>query len=400
MLVHITIVSAFDLILCPAVNTKGSVHDVNWEIKYKKLLSHKDEHGHFDDLIKTNRKLHEWMRKEICHFRRRHLSENRAKKLKDIGLLSAEEIENYKSNKSESNYDQRMKNQWNAQYNELWAHTLKTGEKHVSKDSNFKLHKWLGTQRHYYNQGILSRERIDKLKEIGMLTPPSRTKKVKVKKSELRWNVRYNQLVEHKKEKGHCKISEEPYRGLQSWALLQAKKFREGILPDDKASKLKEIGYLTEERCKGNAKEVRSMVDTECYELLLDYKNIHGDCKVPQDNSTLSKWVRNQRNKQREGKLSDEMYSKLEEIGFVWNVREESWIAGYTELMHFKNEHGHCLVPVSYKPYPNLRKWVAYQRTQYKRGVLNATRKTQLDDLGFVWEVSVPDSTLKKEGTS
>jgi len=377
---------------------KESVHDLKWEMKYKKLLSHKDEHGHFDDLIKTDRKLHEWMRREICVFRKCHLPEKRAEKLKDIGLLSAEELENYKSNKPESNYDQRMNNQWNARFNELWAYTLKTGKKIVDKHDNYPLAQWIGNQRAVYRDGNMCQERIHKLKEIGMLTPPARTKKVKVKKKEINWCMRYNQLVEYKKEKGHCRISKEAYPGLNKWANRQTKKFREGSLSDDKAAKLKEIGYLTEEKCK--PKEDQDMVDLKCYKLLVDYKNVHGDCKVPQENTTLSKWVHTQRNKQRKGNLSDEMYSKLEEIGFVWNLFEEKWNAGYTDLMHFKQEHGHCLVPVSYKPCPNLRKWVGYQRTKYRQGILSAIHKTQLDDLGFVWDVGVPSSTVKKEGTS
>ena len=71
----------------------------------------------------------------------------------------------------------------------------------------------------------------------------------------------------------------------------------------------------------------------------------------------------------------------------------EQWNQRYQELVVFKQEYGHCLVPLQYSPNPSLAHWVKRQRHQYrmkyregKHSTLTRDRQTALEALGFVWD--------------
>mmetsp|Transcript_27942 Transcript_27942/g.56573 ORF Transcript_27942/g.56573 Transcript_27942/m.56573 type:complete len:322 (+) Transcript_27942:879-1844(+) len=71
---------------------------------------------------------------------------------------------------------------------------------------------------------------------------------------------------------------------------------------------------------------------------------------------------------------------------------EEKWNQRLTELQHFRLQHGHALVPHTYKPNPQLARWVKRQRRQYKllqcgkTSTMTADRVAILEDVGFVWD--------------
>ena len=65
----------------------------------------------------------------------------------------------------------------------------------------------------------------------------------------------------------------------------------------------------------------------------------------------------------------------------------------YEELLRFKEEHGHCLVPHMYKENISLSRWVKRQRYQYKLMVAGNSESTMtkeriamLEAIGFVWD--------------
>ncbi len=72
---------------------------------------------------------------------------------------------------------------------------------------------------------------------------------------------------------------------------------------------------------------------------------------------------------------------------------EEKWSFHYDELLQFKKENGHCLVPHTFPAKPHLARWVKRQRRQYKlklEGDKNSTMTDErikiLNDIGFVWD--------------
>jgi hypothetical protein len=73
----------------------------------------------------------------------------------------------------------------------------------------------------------------------------------------------------------------------------------------------------------------------------------------------------------------------IDRLGATWDER-------YGELKSYKDEHGHCNVPVEGGEHPQLGRWVNHQRVLRRRGVLPVDRRSRLDQLGFVWEPREP----------
>jgi hypothetical protein len=59
----------------------------------------------------------------------------------------------------------------------------------------------------------------------------------------------------------------------------------------------------------------------ERYWQLLNYKQVHGHCRVPRQNPSLGRWVENQRQFYRKGALKRDRIDKLNEIGFIWKAK-------------------------------------------------------------------------------
>jgi len=113
------------------------------------------------------------------------------------------------------------------------------------------------------------------------------------------------------------------------------------------------------------------------YNELKRYKQVHGDCCVPQDSpqhKQLSAWVRTQKQQyklMREGKhchMSQARVELLNEIDFEWSgvKREQFWKDRYNELVLFHSKHEHTRVPEKYPAAPKLHSWVSLQRRQLK----------------------------------
>jgi len=67
------------------------------------------------------------------------------------------------------------------------------------------------------------------------------------------------------------------------------------------------------------------------------------------------------------------------------------WMERYAELVDFKRQYGHCLVPNTFIDNPPLAEWVKRQRYQYKlrnlgeHNSMTQERIEKLERLGFVW---------------
>jgi dsDNA-binding SOS-regulon protein len=121
----------------------------------------------------------------------------------------------------------------------------------------------------------------------------------------------------------------------------------------------------------------------------VNYKKIHGDCKVPkvyEQNPPLGHWVGTQRHQFKKGKLDPERGRMLEEMGFTWDFHQEAWEEMLLELEEYKEANGDCDVPCIYEANPQLGIWVSTQRETLKKGKLNPERKRKLEKLGFTWD--------------
>ena len=70
--------------------------------------------------------------------------------------------------------------------------------------------------------------------------------------------------------------------------------------------------------------------------------------------------------KNKHSTMTKERKIQLEQIGFVWNSRDAIWEQHYGELVQFKRLHGHCKVPTEYAAKPSLGQWAKRQRREFR----------------------------------
>ena len=101
--------------------------------------------------------------------------------------------------------------------------------------------------------------------------------------------------------------------------------------------------------------------------------------------------------------LTEERRQQLEEIGFVFSVRDDNpatnWNGMLDELYRYKGTHGNCNVPANFELNRRLAAWVRYVRDLYARkqageDVLGLTDdKIQvLEATGFQWTTTPDDA--------
>ena len=147
----------------------------------------------------------------------------------------------------------------------------------------------------------------------------------------------------------------------------------------------------------------------ERYTELEQYNSSKGHCNYPTTGKCteypkLTNWVQQQRRQYREGKLSDDRFEHLEEIGFEWDLGQKSvpWEQRYVELQQYKSSEGHCNIPSNSTEHPTLANWVKRQRRQYKEGKLSDVRFQHLENIGFEWDLGqkgVPRKQQYGEGS-
>jgi hypothetical protein len=142
------------------------------------------------------------------------------------------------------------------------------------------------------------------------------------------------QLVEFKDTHGHVRV---PVNDaiLGVWVSQQREEYRKHQngeacgLVGDRLKELTDLGFVfVAGKRKGKLKEPRKTWD-ERFQELLDYKEMHGDCLVPQHWPVLGRWVHDQRNQYKRLKRGDysplnhEKALKLTDVGFVFDTRQQ-----------------------------------------------------------------------------
>lgn len=131
----------------------------------------------------------------------------------------------------------------------------------------------------------------------------------------------------------------------------------------------------------------RDIVWETRYLELVEWKNEHGHCEVPQKHGSLGRWVHRQRENKHKDNLSDVREMKLNELGFVWRQKTsrptDTWDERFDQLVEYNSEYGDCNVPQSYEKTPGLGRWVNRQRTAKAKDELGNERISKLKSLGF-----------------
>jgi len=136
----------------------------------------------------------------------------------------------------------------------------------------------------------------------------------------------------------------------------------------------------------------------QMYEELRRYKEEHDNTLVPHFSSGLGAWVKRQQvqytlySKGTKSDLSEVRVSMLNDLGFIWSRRTNTWNENFERLTKWNEIHGSFHIPDDSKDpeVAALSKWVADQRWYYKRQIAdeegncsddaNATEKKDRDE--------------------
>ena len=150
--------------------------------------------------------------------------------------------------------------------------------------------------------------------------------------------------------------------------------------------------------------------DERMINLLIAYKERHGDCHVPAARTEFASlegqrlgvsdelvaWVREQRRRySKYAKSSTDMKSPpkqehvlffvLESIGFMFSENEAQWQRYFNRMEAYKAKHG--TLNVDREIDLQLCKWMDQQRKTYQRGRLSDSRETLLREVEFVFDI-------------
>lgn len=196
------------------------------------------------------------------------------------------------------------------------------------------------------------------------------------------WKVMFEMLVEFKDKYGHCNVSRWDANNstLGMWASNQRTKKQKGNLLDDRIACLDSIGFEW---------NLRDFLWDKMLSALFNYKAKNGNCNVPRNYDEyqgLSLWVGTQRHLYNIGKLPKSRYKILNDMGFVWDTREDRWDHMYRSLVEFHLSNGDSNVPSTFHN-QKLSKWVNQQRVSYRKNMLSKVRTDRLNEIGFQWDL-------------
>jgi hypothetical protein len=341
-----------------------------WEEQFAALKEYKKNHGdcNVPNSWSENKQLADWVRGQRTSYREGKLSEDRIKRLEDMGFVW--KLITYIPSKAS----------WDEMFDALNEYKKNHGDCNVPHrwPENKQLSTWVHTQRTNYRRGNLSDDRIKRLEDIGFVW-----KRISYIPSKASWEEMFDLLKEYKENHGDCNVPGDwpENKQLSSWVANQRTNYKNKTLSDDRIKLLEDIGFVW---------DVPELSWEKMFEALKEYKRNHGDFNVPLDyvvnNLKLRIWVYNQRVNYRKGKLSRDRTKRLNDIVFVWDTLESQWEEMFNALKEYKKEHGDYNVPNDYVVnYLKLGSWVSHQRTNYRRGNLAEDRIKRLEDIGFVW---------------
>jgi len=205
------------------------------------------------------------------------------------------------------------------------------------------------------------------------------------------WNENYCALKEYATRYGTTRLKQsEKYAGYSLGTFVRKCRtdYNSGCLSDERIALLKEIGFVfdpyEEDWIMGY--EVAKAFYSEFNHLLVPQRSWYRGFK-------LGQWISRQRSafNKKSRKITDERKNKLDAIGMIWNVNDESWELHYQYAEKYYEQYGNLDVLVKYEiDGIKLGRWISNQRTARKfendSHIMTADRIKRLDDIGMIWE--------------
>lgn len=270
-----------------------------------------------------------------------------------------------------SEFDFLMIDNWEALYNQLELYYKEHGNSIVlgGNKEYSTLYAWCNKQRYLYTNGMLSKEKVEKL---NLLDFPWDLKLG-------RWMVNYNKLLDFYKINNTVKVTKSIDSKLSRWCDVQ--RLNRDSLSEIQIKLLNDIGF------KWN------VLDEEFEEKiqeLLEYKAEYGDLLIPRryaENPKLANWVHRIRNSKDKALLSEYKLNKLNEIGFVWSIEDYNWNLKFKELSNYYKEINYKGGKIEKYSKKSLGDWSNRQRVAYRKGRLSEERIRKLKSINFMLEI-------------
>jgi Helicase associated domain len=313
------------------------------------------------------------------------------------------------------------------------------------------------SQRRTFGSGLLQ-EQDDEIEEKNMVKNDN-TSSLRINdnsggRRRRPWDFYYNLLLQYKEQHGHLRIptssvvevapfadgGTEDYGGssgvnLGVWVSDQRVRLKPFLDADDSGIKagtdLTRQVQIERLNAIGMLWDVRDVEWQEHFELLLAYKLEHGHSRIPWKYVTpngvnLGEWVHNTRQRLKpfldsndrkvkkkvdisaDGITAEQYHCRihqLNEIGFLWDVRDVEWQEHFELLLAYNAEHGHLRIPQCYVTPTtgiHLGHWVNTQRQKLKPFVDDKQgkvkedgvdrskareRTARLNAIGFLWDI-------------
>lgn len=246
---------------------------------------------------------------------------------------------------------QKVDQQWLTSYKGLADEVKKHGS-FPTKETNYCLFRWMGTQRASYRKGTLSEHRQMLLKKINFPWSPK----------EISWKNQYEKVREFFEKNGKM-----PF---WMWCYEQKERYKKGILLPYQIDLLKKIGFEFDVP----ATEKKWMM---AYEQLREFIAVHHKAPSQVRDRFIGRWLDCQRKSYHSGTLSVGRAVLLSQLEIEWRSNDARWEKHYEAFCEHRNKK--TLMS------EEICQWVLFQRKQYKNGRMPQDRIIKLNSIGFQW---------------
>ena len=340
-----------------------------WNEAYEISKRYYEQNHTLDGIKAYSARASSWIIGQRRKYRDGTLSAEQIKMLEDIGMIW--DIDEYQE--------------------DVWLQFYKAAEAYYQENKNLdipanyltadglSLGGWYRRMRNEYRESTISAEHLEKLELIGFEAESVITR---------RWKANYDAAVTYYEEHHDLEVplsyADENGVKLGAWIYGQRDRFSRGLVPEEQKELLDSIGMSWD---RYDAKWEKG------FQYAMRYISEYGDINnVPEDfrydNFKLLVWIRAQRTRYRQGKLSPERVSRLEEIGLAWEKNKAFWDSGYKRACEYRDKHNNLNIVITYicEDGFKLGGWLSNQKTRYKSGKLTDEQIAKLEKIGIVWK--------------
>lgn len=265
---------------------------------------------------------------------------------------------------------------WDDSFAKAKAFYEKNGHLCPFSPDDRELRMWLNGQRSRYRLGTISKEKKEMLDSLKMVWDVLGD----------RWAFMYAQAKDIFEKYGKVYIPQELLPAeLVAWISTQRYNYKKGMLTKEREQALNDIGMVWNEKDEAWEQMFR------CAQI---FYQTHKHLKVERkykthDGKALGSWMKHQRERAKNGLMTEDQKARLESIGMIWDVNEEKWQRMYDCAQAYYLRCGH--LNVTQKDGKELCDWIRVQRQNHKMGAMSAERKFRLDTIGMIWEAAYND---------